>query len=216
MAIMALTAVCSPSVADVERAIHRMGKAWPWQRHRIAKRLAPHVVREAKRRGLDPILMIATGSAETDFRPWVKGPGGELGLWQLTHRDDPVDDAAKTLAKENPGLHLGRPKWLRGKPFTKRELRFAHDLGVYVVAREIRHHIDYCKKHHKMSHGGRFALWRLKWWAKRWQIDIELLKTIVRWSHYNIGPRAPLWYYVQRIVHRYKWAYKWACVRRDT
>lgn len=162
MLTIAVLTACSPEVADLERAILKMGKAWPWQRRKIAKRLAPYVAQEAKRRKLDPIAMLAVASAESDFRPWVKGPGGELGLWQLTYRDSPVDAAARTLKKEHPGLHAGRPRWLKDKPFSRRELRYALDLGTYVVAREIAYHVAYCRKHHKLRHRGRFASWRLK------------------------------------------------------
>lgn len=216
---IAVSTVCSPEVADLERAIYRMGKAWPWQRHQIAKRLAPYVAQEAQRRKLDPIAMLAVASAESDFRPWVKGPGGEIGLWQLTYRDSPVDAAARTLKKEHPGLHAGRPRWLKGRPFSKRELRYALDLGTYVVAREIAYHVAYCKRHHPVDrygrwHGARFATYRLKWWAKHWQIGVGLLRKLVRWSHYNVGPRPPLWYYLKRLVRRYKQAYYWACTRK--
>lgn len=205
---------CDPSVADLERAIYRMGRAWPWQRWGIAKRLAPLVHREAKRRAMDPLDLLAIGSGESDFRPWVKGPLGEIGLWQLTYRDSPVDAAARTLARENPELHRGRPRWLRGKPFSKRELRHALDLSTYIVAREVLSHVRYCLKHDRPGHGGKFARWRLAWWARRWRITVRLAQHFVSVAHYNVGPRPPLWHYLRLLVKRYRWAYYWACTRR--
>lgn len=208
--------LCDPSVADVERAIYRMGRAWPRQRAGIAKRLAPHIAREAKRRDMDPLMLIAIGSGESSFRPWVKGPVGELGLWQLTFRDSPVDAAARTLKKEAPDLARRRRYRPRGHWwFSRWELKQL-ELATYIVAREVLGHIRHCLRYDRPGHGGRFARWRLAWWAKRWRITVRLAQYFVRVAHYNVGPRKPLWHYLRLLVKRYRWAYQWACQRRKT
>lgn len=211
---LAAAAACQPSTADLEWAIYRLGRAWPHQRAGIARRLAPLVTREARRRRLGALTIVAIGSTETDFRPWMRGPHGEIGVWQLKFRDSPVDAAARSYRSEAPALARRRRYRPPGHWWFSRWELGTYEIGTYVLAREVAYHVAYCRRRHRMAHGGRWALWRRKWWAKRWRVDLALFDHLVRVAHYNIGPRPPLWYYVKRLIGRYRRAYYWACKRR--
>lgn len=186
-------------------------------REKFARWYASRILTESKRRKLDPLALTAIAWTESNFRPWAKGiPGtrrhAEVGVWQIIPMDTPVIAARRTLqgCKPPPGLQPWlRRHWLRGMDRgtcadqkiadrRKKTGRFSvielkdHILGTYVVAYEIRAHINYANQRKEKP--------RL---IPRCKLPKKIQYMLYQYGHYNTGPRRPKTYYLRHLCRRY-------------
>lgn len=212
---------CTPSETALEASVKRAAQIGSAKtRAKVAKELSKRILIEARRYGLDPIALVAIASAESDFRPWVRGPGFvrrgptwskrlyEYGVWQLFLGGAYTLAAARALQKcpkdwsrcPAPDVWRARRKVLRRlRYFSKRELRRSHIIGTWVAAYEISHAIEGCKLRHPKGH------WRY-WMAKvgkRLGMNRATLLRLSRYGHYNTGAVPPTSYYLKRMIKRY-------------
>ena len=196
---------CRLTSSRISKAIMRIG--WGYRRARsvVAKTLSTEVPRQAKRFRLDPIIMLAIASVESDFRPYAHGiqgrRSGEVGVWQLIPGDFPVIRARKTLVRlcwpgrgnPHPNCPLRIRKQFLGPP-ARITARWLLNLRVatWVVAFELRLHIDACKRSHRKGH--------------RWRgmpVDKVLASRLSRYGHYNTGAKPPIGRYLRKLYKRY-------------
>lgn len=180
------------------------------RREPYARELARAIVREAHRRGLDPVALAVVGWIESDWQSWRTRAGdGSHGVFQLIAKHKGPREAAVLLLGCQPGPRISRlwRSWWprRGKgepceapevaarrrklgPWSTAELRDPV-ISAYVAAYEIRRHILSChaRRHKPHRHP---ACKGLGW--------------LTRYSHYNSGWNPPRWYYLKRLCERYK------------
>lgn len=224
MFIMTLISVFSqsPSEHALAHAIQKIAPRFKKvdYRKKYSRQYASRILIEAKRRKLDPIALVAVAWTESNFVPWVKSKTKPVsfGVWQLIPFDSPVVAARKTLRgckvpKNLPGWL--RSVWARRRSggtcedqsvadrrertggFLESELR-DYIIGTYVVAFEIRMHIDTVNR---MRIKPRLI--------PGCGLSRQLQRKLYQYGHYNTGPRRPRRYYVYRLCKRYETIVSW-------
>lgn len=70
-----------PEVVQVWKAMRHLGA-----RADVASRLAPAIVKSARKFDVDPFLMVSIARQETNFRLGARGSKGEVGVFQIMPR----------------------------------------------------------------------------------------------------------------------------------
>jgi hypothetical protein len=219
--LISMPSSCAPSGAALEAAIKKAAQVRHVKtRAKVASALSKRILLEARRYGLDPIALVAIASAESDFRPWVRGPGFvrrgptwskrlyEYGVWQLFLGGAYTLAAGRALQAcpkdwarcPAPDVYRARRKHLRRlKYFSKRELKRSYIIGTWVAAFEISHAIEGCRLRHKRGH---WRYWMTKV-GKGLGMNRATMVRLSRYGHYNTGAVPPTSYYLKRLFKRY-------------
>jgi hypothetical protein len=199
----------------IETSLTRQRYKSKGYRKTMSTKLAARIVIEAKRFGLDPLVLASIAWVETGFKPTVRGRYAgrsgtdrrmnEAGVFQLIRWDSMVKVAAHSIAGcKSPKLsRWQREVWSRRYRdktclypdiaatrtrvghFNRRELKDI-TISTFVVSLEIRAHIESCKARNPDGHR-----WYSPRWFKRWRkanpnVNVTALE---RYLHYNWGPK---------------------------
>lgn len=205
VAMAATLATATPPAPQEHLVAHVVAALPTWaKREAYALELVAAVHREGRRRGLDPLALLAVAQVESGWQPWrTMRWDGSHGPFQLIGHHPGPREARALLAGCRPPAHL-LPTWGRwwalrgqGEPceaprvaarrrtlgtWTVAELRDPV-VATYLAAAEVQRHVATC---HRLRHRAH----RAPRWCPRW---------LVRWGHYNSGWNPPRWYYLQRL-----------------
>ena len=194
-----LAAVLAASPAErVAEHIARVASAGTSQRvraraPRYARQLVDAARREARRRGLDWLALLAIARVETGWQWWRRRPqDGAHGPWQLSaHHSGPMDAVVMLAgcgrtwglceATEVAARRTSTGRW------SPRELRDPY-IAAYITAIEVQRHVVWCYRRHPRGH-------RAPRGCPRW---------LARWGHYQSGIGRPSWYYVSRLCRAWR------------
>jgi hypothetical protein len=212
----------APSVDALSASIMKRAPKFRTVKYRrtFSRMYAKRILVESKRRRLDPIALTTVAWIESNFKPWARGiPGtrrqAEVGVWQLIPSDSALVMARRRLAgcqipKRLPKwahrywrIRMSRiPNFCEDQEVADRRVKFGrfsiselrdHILGTYLVAFEIRTHID-----NAIKRGRKVRL------IPGCKLPRKKQHELYRYSFYNSGSRRPRAYYLRRLCVRYQ------------
>lgn len=155
-------------------------------------KLLEAVQREARRRGINWMVLLAIAEVETRYQWWrVRKTDSAYGPYQITAWHGNAIEAGIMIKGCKAGVGLceaPRIAELRKRigRWGKSELRNPY-INTYIAAYGIRKHVLWCYRHHKRGH-------RSIGKCPRW---------LSRWGHYQSGINKPSYYYVKRLCAAY-------------
>ena len=190
-AVLAVALLAAPDATALVEA--ELPRAWNG-RATYARELVTAAYREGRRRGLDPMALLAVAHVESGWQPWrTRAQDASHGPYQVIGAHPGPVECRGLLAGcrgsgdpcEAPDVAAGRR--VRSGPWTRAELQDPV-ISTYLAAYEIQRHLATC---HRLRHGAH----RAPRGCPRW---------LVRWGHYNSGWGAPRWYYLERLCRAYR------------
>ncbi len=216
---VALVAAPADLRAQVDRASvgrtpsteHLVSKIQPHVKNlALARLIVDRAFAEARRRGLDPVGLLAVAGVESGYQSWrTHGKDGSHGIYQIIGSHPGPREARALLLGCRPTVKqlaaYGRLWRLRGQgepceapevaerrvrfgPWTRGELRDV-TVSTYLAAYEVARHVAVChRRRHKVHR----------------HPHCRGIQWLTRWGHYNSGWHKPRWYYVSRLRKQYR------------
>jgi hypothetical protein len=162
----------------------RLPRTWAG-RSAYARALVSAAHREGRRRGIDPLAILAVAEVESGYQPWVvRAQDGSHGPYQLMAHDSGPTEARRLLAGCGTGGLCEAPDIARRRrgsgPWTVAELRDPW-IATWIAAYEIQRHVLGCLRARHVHRVAGCPAW------------------LARLGHHNSGPRPPRPYYLSRL-----------------
>lgn len=189
---LALVGVASAAPAKRDPLVAHIARHT--KNHATAVLIVARARAEGKRRGLDPIALLAVAWVESGYQSWrtLKGDGSH-GIYQIIGgHPGPREARALLSGCTKPGEPCEAPEVAKRRrktgPWSKRELRDVV-ISTYLAAYEIQRHIAVCHRRRHKPHR---------------HPHCRGIQWLTRWGHFNAGYNNPRWYYLSRLCKRYR------------
>jgi hypothetical protein len=199
-AVLALAILAAPDATAIIEA--DLPRTWAG-RGQYARELVTAAYHEGRRRGLDPMALLAVSYVESGWQPWAtRAQDASHGPYQLIAGHPGPVEARGLLAGcggqgtcEAPEIVYRRARVARGRtmartgaaPWTRAELQDPV-ISTYLAAYEIQRHLA-------VAYRRRLKYTRIPRGCPKW---------LVPWGHYNSGWHLPRWYYLERLCKAHK------------
>ena len=189
--ILAVAILAAPDATALVEA--ELPRTWAG-RATYARELVTAAYREGRRRGLDPMALLAVAHVESGWQPWrTRAQDSSHGPYQVIGgHPGPVECRGLLAGCRGSGEPCEAPevaarRRVRSGPWTRAELQDPV-ISTYLAAYEIQRHLAQA---YRMGRTYR----RYPRTCPRW---------LVPWGHYNSGWGPPRWYYLERLCRAYR------------